>query len=283
MKLPKTIKIKKCRLCKSAKLKKIFSFGNFYVSNFVEKKKIKNSIKAPLELVYCKNCDLLQLKHSAPQELLYRGFYWYRSGVTSTMIKGLKDIYSAGKKIAKLKKNDVVLDIGANDGTLLKFFKKDGIKTLGCEPAKNLTSELKKNCDLNNRNIKTYNFGLSNINSESKIWYSNKNKMGGSAIFDKNDPELKKYDTKNINKEKIFIKKLVDILDIKNEKILVKIDVERHEKKVLEGMEKIILQNGIIMQIEISDLQKESVFNYLKKMNLRWINTIRHDHYFTNE
>ena len=144
----KTIKINKCRLCGNNKLKKIYSFGNLFVSNFVTKEKIKKSIRAPLNFVHCKRCDLLQLEHSAPQELLYRGFYWYRSGVTSTMIKGLKDIYSVGKKIAKLKKNDVVLDIGANDGTLLKFFKKDGIKTLGCEPAKNLTSELKKNCDI---------------------------------------------------------------------------------------------------------------------------------------
>lgn len=144
----KTIKIKKCRLCDNSKLKKIYSFGNLFVSNFVNKTKIKSSIKAPLNFVHCKNCDLLQLEHSAPQELLYRGFYWYRSGVTSTMIKGLKDIYFAGKKIAKLKKDDVVLDIGANDGTLLKFFKKDRIKTIGCEPAKNLTSELKRNCDI---------------------------------------------------------------------------------------------------------------------------------------
>ena len=80
------------------------------------------------------------------KELLYKGFYWYRSGVTSTMIKGLKDIYLAGKKIAKLKKDDVVLDVGANDGTLLKFFKKDGIKTIKVvSQLKNLTLELKRN------------------------------------------------------------------------------------------------------------------------------------------
>ena len=50
------------------------------------------------------------------------------------------------QKIVKLKKNDTVLDIGANDGTLLSYFKKDGVKTIGCEPAKNLQSKLKKNC-----------------------------------------------------------------------------------------------------------------------------------------
>ena len=211
----------------------------------------------------------IDLSQSIDREIYLNGFYE-------------KEQLIFLEKICNKNKVSHFLDIGANIGYYSLFF--NNIKNIyAFEPNKDNFLKLKKNCDLNNRNIKTYNFGLSNLNSESEIWYSNKDKLGGSAIFDKNDPELKKYDSKNINKEKIFIKKLDDILDIKNEKILVKIDVERHEKKVLEGMEKIILQNGIIMQIEISDLQKESVFNYLKKMNLRWINTIRHDHYFTNE
>jgi NDP-4-keto-2,6-dideoxyhexose 3-C-methyltransferase len=77
---------------------------------------------------------------------MYRRFYWYRSGVTTTMINGLKDIYDSVEKLNILKKNDVVLDIGANDGTLLKNFRKKYI-TIGCEPAKNLQSPLKQNCD----------------------------------------------------------------------------------------------------------------------------------------
>jgi len=148
MMILKTKQIKKCRLCNNKDLKNVFSFGNFYVSNFVDKKRIRKSQKAPLELVHCNKCDLLQLKHSAPQELLYRGFYWYKSGVTDTMKAALKDIFKVGIKYAKLKKNDCVLDIGANDGTLLKYFKKKNIKTIGCEPAKNLKKELSKNCDV---------------------------------------------------------------------------------------------------------------------------------------
>ena len=47
----------------------------------------------------------------------------------------LKDIYYAARKYTKLKKNDVVLDIGANDGTMLKYFKDNNFITIGCEPA----------------------------------------------------------------------------------------------------------------------------------------------------
>ena len=107
--------------------------------------------------------------------------------------------------------------------------------------------------------------------------------MGGSAIFDKNDPELEKYDSKSINKEKISLKKLDDVLKINNSKILIKIDVERHEKKVLEGMEKIIQQNNIIMQIEICEKNKKEVFDYLKRLKFKWINSIRHDHFFEKD
>ena len=124
MNKPQTFKINKCRLCFSKELKKIHSFGNLYVSNFVSKNNINKGIKAPLNLVYCKKCKLLQLEHSAPQEIMYKRFYWYRSGVTSTMKIALKDIYLSVKKLKILKKNDTVLDIGANDGTLLKYFKK---------------------------------------------------------------------------------------------------------------------------------------------------------------
>ena len=45
----------------------------------------------------------------------------------------------------------------------------------------------------------------------------------------------------------------------------------------------IIMQNNIIMQIEIGNENKEVVFNYLDKLNLKWINTIKHDHYFIKD
>lgn len=143
----KTIKINSCLLCKNKKMKKIFSLGNLYVSNFVKKSKIKKGIRAPLNLLYCNSCELIQLSHIAPQEIMYKRFYWYKSGVTKTMREGLRNIYLDSLKYGKLKKGDVVLDIGANDGTLLKHYKKNNFKTIGCEPANNLKKELVKNCD----------------------------------------------------------------------------------------------------------------------------------------
>ena len=161
MKIPKIKKVKKCLLCKNKKVKKVFSLGNLFVSNFVNKKKINSGIKSPLTLMYCPKCTLLQLSHIAPQEIMYRKFYWYRSGVTKTMREALKDIYKSGLKYIKLSKNDVVLDIGANDGTLLKYYNKN-IKTIGCEPAKNLVNKLKNNCNYVLNDFWSYN-KLNNI------------------------------------------------------------------------------------------------------------------------
>ena len=69
---------------------------------------------------------------------MYKRFYWYRSGVTKIMKQGLYNIFKESLKYTKLKKNDVILDIGANDGTLLSYYKSKSLKTIGCEPAKNL-------------------------------------------------------------------------------------------------------------------------------------------------
>ncbi len=141
----KIITRKTCRLCDGAKLKKILSLGNMYVSDFVPKN-YKGGIKAPIELVVCENksCGLLQLKHTAPQEIMYSRHYWYQSGLSPVIIKDLKEITDVAQKFVKLKKGDVVLDIGANDGTLLGFYPKNLVR-VACEPADNLQAKLKKN------------------------------------------------------------------------------------------------------------------------------------------
>ena len=124
----------------------ILDLGNQYISDFVTKDSIKSGRAAPLKLVKCENCTLIQLEDTAPQELLYTGNYWYRSGVTETMKQALFELYEVGVKESKIEKGEFVLDIGANDGTLLSNFK-NNYKTVGCEPAKNLKMDLEANCD----------------------------------------------------------------------------------------------------------------------------------------
>lgn len=131
-----------CRVCGADKLMPLFSLGDLYVSTFVDKP--GDSIgKAPLEMVYCENCTLLQLKHTAPQELMYSRHYWYRSGINPVITSDLKDIAEVAQRMVPLRQGDIVLDIGTNDGTMLKFYPEHVIR-VGCEPADNLIEEVRK-------------------------------------------------------------------------------------------------------------------------------------------
>lgn len=147
-KIPPVVEHLKCRLCDSTNLTEVFSLGNQFINNFVEADNVGLGLKAPLQIVICDNCTLVQLKHTAPQELLYSRFYWYKSGVTDTMKTALRDITSSIEDLVNFQKDDIVLDIGANDGTLLASYSIDGLIKVGCEPADNLIEPLSRNCDV---------------------------------------------------------------------------------------------------------------------------------------
>lgn len=136
-----------CRLCGSSSLSDVFSVGEQYINDFVPVERVGKGQKAPLDLMICKGCSLLQLRHTAPQELLYARHYWYRSGVTDTMRRALRDITAQIESMVKLEPGDIVLDIGANDGTMLATYTAPGIRRVGCEPANNLVDMLRQNAD----------------------------------------------------------------------------------------------------------------------------------------
>ena len=141
--------ITECRSCGSTDLTPILSLGSQYPSNFVELNSIpdKNE-QIPLELIFCekKDCGLLQLKHTASRESLYKE-YWFRSGLNEKMVDALKDITKSVEKRLSLSENDIVLDIGCNDGTLLRSYQSK-VRLVGFEPASNLVNEASKDTDL---------------------------------------------------------------------------------------------------------------------------------------
>jgi len=100
-----------CRLCSGDKLRSVLHLGDLFVSDFVPKN-FEGGIRAPLELVVCENqaCGLLQLRDTAPQEIMYARHYWYRSGLNQVIIDDLRDIAEKSQKMAALKDGDVVLE-----------------------------------------------------------------------------------------------------------------------------------------------------------------------------
>jgi SAM-dependent methyltransferase len=136
-----------CRLCGSSRLKDVISLGEQYINDFPPSpaEKGRNG-KCPLDVVLCEDCSLFQLRHTAPQELLYSRHYWYKSGINDTIKGDLKRITEVASQIVDVKPDDVVLDIGANDGTLLSYLEGKAVR-IGCEPATNLQAELRLNAE----------------------------------------------------------------------------------------------------------------------------------------
>jgi NDP-4-keto-2,6-dideoxyhexose 3-C-methyltransferase len=133
-----------CRVCEGM-LEAVLSLGEQYVSDFVSPQQ-PDGPKAPLELVLCQQCRLLQLRHTVPGEMMYQN-YWYRSGTNQTMRDALADISGLAAKLVRLEATDSVLDIGCNDGTLLSSYTVPGLYRIGFDPAQNLAVFSRKIAD----------------------------------------------------------------------------------------------------------------------------------------
>jgi NDP-4-keto-2,6-dideoxyhexose 3-C-methyltransferase len=255
---------KKCRLCGSDNFEEIHSFGNLYVSNFVEQDKISDGVKAPLDLVMCANCSLIQLRHTAPMELMYARYYWYRSGVTDTMRNALRDISSTIENMVELKEGDTVLDIGANDGTLLASYSVDGLHTVGCEPADNLIKYL----DDNARHVIHDFWTLENYQS-----LADKNGFGKAKaitaigmFYDLEDPNQFIADAQKVLAEDgIFVAQLMCLSSMLETNDLGNVCHEHLEFYSLDSLKYLFETNGLEMfKIEKNDINGGSYRIYAR-------------------
>lgn len=130
--------IDKCRICGSKQLDVMIEIKEQFISQgFVKSNNIKfPHEKVPQTLMLCKECGLVQLRETVDPDVLYREYY-YRSAINDTMRKDLNDVVQDAMSRVELEDNDVVVDIGANDGTMIQFYP-DRLKRIGVEPAQNI-------------------------------------------------------------------------------------------------------------------------------------------------
>ncbi|HEX5221732.1 MAG TPA: class I SAM-dependent methyltransferase [Verrucomicrobiae bacterium] len=141
-----------CRLCGSKGLSPVLSLGDQYIAGSFAGPDGKPPVsrRIPLELVRCDPdkdqgaCGLVQLRHSVPPRILYRS-YFYRSGINQSMRDHLAGITRFAEDTVKLHAGDLVVDIGCNDGTLLKSYRTGGLRILGIDPATNIVEYARKN------------------------------------------------------------------------------------------------------------------------------------------
>ena len=129
-------KIDKCQICSSDRLKNIMNIGDQPLANsLISNLSDENSVKRyPINIIRCEECTLLQLDYIVDQNKVYHPEYPYLPGITKTVDNEQKDLADYLFNELKLKNNDLVVDIGSNDGSLLKHFKAKGLQTVGVEP-----------------------------------------------------------------------------------------------------------------------------------------------------
>ncbi|MFC1648706.1 class I SAM-dependent methyltransferase [Nanoarchaeota archaeon] len=127
-----------CRLCSHKDLEPILSFGRTALSDrLLTKDRLnKPEIKAPLDLVFCPKCLLLQITESVDPNILFDENYPYFSSVIPALMKHTRDNALELIKMRKLNNESRVIELASNDGYMLKNFMEKGIKVLGIDPAK---------------------------------------------------------------------------------------------------------------------------------------------------
>ncbi len=127
-----------CIVCGERDLELLVDLGDHYLTDFLDVPDPDHP-KAPLKLYSCPSCDLFQLGHVVSRDRLFRQ-YWYKSGINDTMRQHLGQLASELTSDLALKKGDIVVDIGSNDGTFLRQFPK-AVTRVGFDPAENLRGE----------------------------------------------------------------------------------------------------------------------------------------------
>jgi FkbM family methyltransferase len=177
---------------------------------------------------------------------------------------------------------DYFFDIGAYIGYYSLSLCKLVARTAAFEPNQLNFQRLSKNVEINNFNIICHNLGCSDYKNKLKLWYTDKNKRGGSSILQDKDKEINKYDRNKLIFEEIETDKLDNLYPLKNKKIFFKIDVERHELNVLKGASNILSNNQCYLQIEIFPHLQDKVLSFLNNNHFKLVHKINNDFYLKN-
>ena len=124
-----------CKICNNDNFISVINLGRQKNTSIFPKKDEINDVESyNVELVLCKECGLVQLAETTPPDNMYKsGNYGYQSGISNTMRTHLKDYHKEITSKKQLVENCVVLDIGSNDATFLKFYDTN-VRRIGVDP-----------------------------------------------------------------------------------------------------------------------------------------------------
>jgi len=186
--------IEKCRICYNDSINEVLKLEPQYVATTFVTNNENNpmaKIKIPLTLILCKKCGLVQLKETVRPDLLYKN-YFYRTAINDTMKRDLRDVVNYAVENVKTEKDDVVVDIGANDCTMLSMYP-DHLKKFGIEPATNIDwSHVNKSITIVNNYFSKDTVLKATNGKKAKI-------ISATAVFyDFDDPNIATKDIKDV-------------------------------------------------------------------------------------
>jgi hypothetical protein len=126
--------IDKCRLSGSPNLISVLTLGHQSLTGVFPRDPNQEVTKGPLELVWCPDSGLLQMKQSYNLEEMYGMNYGYRSGLNQSMVAHLQNKVRHLQRIRPVVAGNVVVDIGSNDATTLKAYGASGLISVGIDP-----------------------------------------------------------------------------------------------------------------------------------------------------
>ena len=130
-------RIKGCLSCGCEDLQEIMSFGETALADRLMTKAQLSEPEpmAPLELVFCPECSLVQIRHTVDPEVLFCNDYPYFSSVSPMLMKHFRGSAEDIISMRKLGPDSLVVEAASNDGYMLKPFLEAGIQVLGIDPA----------------------------------------------------------------------------------------------------------------------------------------------------
>ncbi len=130
-------KINKCRICGHDELSTVLNLGIQQLTGIFPKTKEQSVTEGPVELVKCTHsdgCGLVQIAHRYNIDEFYGENYGYRSGLNKSMVEHLHSKVKKVLTLVSLNENDIVVDIGSNDGTTLGFYPTN-LSLVGIDPS----------------------------------------------------------------------------------------------------------------------------------------------------
>ncbi len=128
--------VTRCQVCDAAELQPVCFVGFLPPVNTMMRigERPGEQPALPAQIMCCRRCQLVQIGLVVNPEILFPPEYAYRSGTTKILRENFAEMYQECSRLYPLRGEDLVVDIGSNDGTLLENFQKGGHRVHGIEP-----------------------------------------------------------------------------------------------------------------------------------------------------